>query len=193
MLASQEATTPEPVGGSVETTGIGSQSGAESGISIEQGNGGEALAFSQYVEPNAEESFRKVSYEPSDTPSQRNGIVRGPAPRTGMPPAGGFESNPKVPGIGPINLMELQFVEQRLQFGPAAKLTLRQLAESTKDPSKIPGGLTPEDIAKIKRLLARVPGTNTGTFILQNGNMTVRQFIQDSIRVRIPRPGSTSI
>jgi hypothetical protein len=110
-----------------------------------------------------------------------------------MPPAGGFESNPKVPGIGPINLMELQFVEQRLQFGPAAKLTLRQLAESKKDPSKIPGGLTPEDIAKIKRLLARVPGTNTETFILEKGNMTVRQFIQDSIRVRIPRPGSTSI
>lgn len=193
MLASQEATTSEPVGGSVETTGIGSQSGAESGISIEQGNGGEALAFSQYVEPNAEESFRKVSYEPSDTPSQRNGIVRGPAPRTGMPPAGGFESNPKVPSIGAINLMELQFAEQRLQSGPAAKLTLRQLAESTKDPSKIPGGLTPEDIAKIKRLLARVPGTNTGTFILEKGNVTVRQFIQDSIRVRIPRPGSTSI
>ena len=193
MLASQEATTPEPVGGSAETTGIGPQSGAESGISIEQGNGGEALAFSQYVEPNAEESFRKVSYEPSDTSSQRNGIVRGPAPRTGMPPAGGFESNPKVPGVGPINLMELQFAEQKLQSGPAAKLTLRQLAESTKDPSKIPGGLTSEDIAKIKRLLARVPGTNTGTFILQKGNMTVRQFIQDSIRVRIPRPGSTSI
>jgi hypothetical protein len=105
-----------------------------------------------------------------------------------MPPAGGFESNPKVPGIGPINLMELQFAEQKLQFGPAAKLTLRQLAESTKDPSKIPGGVTPEDLAKIKRLLARVPGTNTGAFILQNGNTTVRQFIQDNIRVRIPRP-----
>lgn len=193
MLASQEVVRPESVGGSVETTGIGSQSGAESGISIEQGNGGEALAFSQHVEPNAEESFRKVSYEPSDTPSQRNGIVRGPAPRTGMPPAGGFESNPKIPGIGPINLMELQFAEQKLQFGPASKLTLRQLAESTKDPSKIPAGLTPKDIAKIKRLLARVPGTNTGTFILQNGDMTVRQFIQDSIRVRLPRPGSTSI
>jgi len=110
-----------------------------------------------------------------------------------MPPAGGFESNPKVPGIGAINLMELQFAEQRLQSGPAAKLTLRQLAESTRDPSRIPVGLTPEDITKIKRLLVRVPGTNTGTFILQNGNMTVGQFIRDSIRVRIPRSGSTSI
>ena len=176
-------------------TGIGSQqSGAESGISIEQGNGGEALAFSQYVEPNAEESFRKVSYELSDTSSQRNGIVNGPTPRTGMPPAGGFESNPKVPGIGPINLMELRSVEQILQSKPAFNLTFRQLAElgKEKDPNKM-GGLTPEDIAKIKRLLARVPGTNTGAFILQNGDMTVRQFIQDSIRVRLPRPGSTSI
>lgn len=194
MLASQEATTPEPVGGAVETTGIGSQSGAESGISIEQGNGGEALAFSQYVEPNAEKSFRKVSYELSDTSSQRNGIVNGPTPRTGIPPAGGFESNPKIPGIGPINLMELRSVEQILQSKPAFNLTFRQLAElgKEKDPDKM-GGLTPEDIAKIKRLLARVPGTNTGAFILQNGDMTVRQFIQDSIRVRLPRPGSTSI
>lgn len=113
--------------------------------------------------------------------------------QTEMSPVGGFESKPNVSGIGSINLMELQFAEQKLQFGPAAKLTLRQLAESTRDPSKIPGGLTSEDIAKIKRLLARVPGTNTGTFILQNGNVTVGQFIRENIRARIPRPGSTSI
>ncbi len=113
--------------------------------------------------------------------------------QTEMSPVGGFESKPNVSGIGPINLMELQFAEQKLQSGPAAELTLRQLAESTRDPSKIPVGLTPEDITKIKRLLVRVPGTNTGTFILQNGNMTVGQFIRENIRTRIPRSGSTSI
>jgi hypothetical protein len=184
VVASSETVIPEPAEGSAVVAGEGGISG---------GDNGESLAFSQHVEPDAGGSFQQVRYEASDNPPQRNGIVRGPAPRTGMPPAGGFESNPKVPGIGPINLMELQFAEQKLQFGPAAKLTLRQLAESTKDPSKIPGGVTPEDLAKIKRLLARVPGTNTGAFILQNGNTTVRQFIQDNIRVRIPRPGSTSI
>lgn len=184
VVASSETVISEPAEGSVVVAG-------EDGIS--GGDSGESLEFSQHVEPDSGGSFQQVRYEASDNPPQRNGIVRGPAPRTGMPPAGGFESNPKVPGIGPINLMELQFAEQKLQFGPAAKLTLRQLAESTKDPSKIPGGVTPEDLAKIKRLLARVPGTNTGAFILQNGNTTVRQFIQDNIRVRIPRPGSTSI
>ncbi len=165
----------------------------ESGIAIgeESTSGGETLVFSQHVEPNRE-SFQQVRYE-ADPASQQGGTGRGMSARAGMPPAGGFESNPKIPGIGPINLMELQFAEQKLRVGPAAQLTLRQLAESGRDPSKIPSGMTPEDLAKIKRLLVRVPGTNTGPFILQNGNMTVQQFIRDNIRARIPRPGSTSI
>jgi hypothetical protein len=165
----------------------------EGGIAItEEGiASGETLAFSQHVEPGRE-SFQQVRYEADSLP-QQGGTGRGMSARAGMPPAGGFESNPRIPGIGPINLMELQSAEQKLQVGPATKLTLRQLAESAKDPSKIPSGLTPEDIAKIKRLLVRVPGTSTGSFILQNGNTTVRQFIQDNIRARIPKPGSMSI
>lgn len=165
----------------------------EGGIAItEEGTAsGETLTFSQHVEPSRE-SFQQVRYEADSLP-QQGGTGRGMSARAGMPPAGGFESNPRIPGTGPINLMELRFAEQRLQVGPAAKLTLRQLAESAKDPSKIPSGLTPEDIAKIKRLLVRVPGTSTGSFILKNGNTTVRQFIQDNIRARIPKPGSMSI
>ena len=119
----------------------------------------------------------------------RNGDSTRSSPRTGMPPAGG--SNRIEGSRHGTNQSDGTSILPSRSCGSdrLPELTLRQL-RIDQHPSKIPGGVTPEDLAKIKGFGDRFRGRiQREAHRLQNGNTTVGNSFKDNIRVRIPETG----
>ncbi len=89
-----------------------------------------------------------------------------------------------IPGVGKIDIVELQSVEEKLQAYPT--WSIRQLAEAARNPAQLPVGMTIDDVARMKRLIVGIPEVRTQEFIQKNGSIPVGRFIQDNLRARIP-------
>ncbi len=127
------------------------------------------------------ETVTRVSDTTTVTDGNKSYVIDGVSPDQ-LTNTTGFYN---IPGVGNIDIVELQSVEEKLRAFPT--WTVRQMAEAGQNPAKIPNGMTTDDLAQMKRLLARIPGTHTGQFITEYGKMPVQQFVE-GIRARIPVP-----